>query len=66
MTEFDFLDKQFHRLSEARQALARRSPQEADFSAIECWKLAMQGSIKDYLKMRAAQPAQPAQSEGGA
>ena len=59
MSEFEFLDKQFHRLSEARQALARHSPKDPEFSMAECWKLAIQGSIRDYLKMRSTKEQQP-------
>lgn len=59
MDEFNFLDKQFHRLSEARQALARRDTKDPEYSMAECWKLAIQGSIKDYLKMRASAGNQP-------
>jgi hypothetical protein len=61
MTEFEFLDKQFRRLSEAR-GLRHKDEQSIPvdkkgkrvaFSAYEAAELMIAGSICDYLKLRA-------------
>jgi hypothetical protein len=52
MTEFEFLDKEFHRLNEAREALARKGKDTPEGAMAECWMLAIKGTIRDYLAMR--------------
>lgn len=59
MSEFEFLDKQFHRLSEARSACARKTVNTDEWQMAECWRLALQGSIRDYLAMREQKAQQP-------
>lgn len=60
MTEFEFLDKQFRRLNEARGLRARDKPQPVKVgrkmvtphSPFETAELMMRGAIEDYLMLR--------------
>lgn len=57
MDEFEFLDRQFHRLGEARshryydeQEIKKRNGKE--HSAYETAELMLAATIRDYLKLR--------------
>lgn len=50
--DFEFLERMFGRLSEAKQAVSEAKNQQQK-NALECWAVCVACSIKDYLAAHA-------------